>query len=107
MSASETDRRRFDYQHFGAAGERKLALALQEQLHRSGKAWVSVAPVGGEHVLRCSPTQVLVVCSHMFGVTTETNLWRDRCVLANPELTLEHCEALLDSLDTSFSTLLA
>ena len=108
MSASaETDRRNLDDQHFGASGERELALALQEQLHRSGKAWVSVAPVEKEHVLRCSPTQILVVCSDMFGVTTETNLWRDRCVLANPELTLEHCEALLDSLDTSFSTLLA
>lgn len=90
---------------FGAAGERELALALQEQLHRSGQAWVSVAPLGREHVLRCSPSQVVVVCPHAFGVTTETNLWCDRCVLANPELTLKHCEALLDSLDTSFSTL--
>jgi glutamate/tyrosine decarboxylase-like PLP-dependent enzyme len=54
-------------------GEKDLALALQEKLHARGEAWVSVSPVGGEHVLRC--------------------------VLANPELTLGHCEALLDSLD--------
>ena len=80
MSASaETDRRNLDGQHFGASGERELALALQEQLHRSGKAWVSVAPVEKEHVLRCSPTQILVVCSDMFGVTTETNGVTDVC----------------------------
>ena len=65
MSASETDR----LTGFGAAGERELALALQEQLHRSGLAWVSVAPLDREHVLRCSPSQVVVVCSDAFGVT--------------------------------------
>ena len=31
-----------------------MVLALQEKLHRRGEAWVSVAPVGGEHVLRCN-----------------------------------------------------
>lgn len=38
---------------FGVAGEKDLALALQEMLHERGQAWVSVAPVGDEFVLRC------------------------------------------------------
>ncbi len=36
-------------------GEKEVALALQEKLHKRGQAWVSVAPVGDEHVLRCGP----------------------------------------------------
>jgi glutamate/tyrosine decarboxylase-like PLP-dependent enzyme len=53
-------------------GEKDLALRLQRKLMNRGEAWVSVAPVGNEYLMRC--------------------------VLANPELELSHCKAMLASL---------
>ena len=49
-----------------------LALAVQRKLMERGEGWVSVSPVNGEHLLRC--------------------------VFANPELTLSHCTATLESI---------
>jgi truncated hemoglobin YjbI len=54
---------------------------VQEQLHSRGEGWLSVSVVDGEPLLRC--------------------------VLANPELTAEHCDELLAQLEAAAAKVVA